>query len=838
LEKCYHCHQPVPEGASWRLAVLGAERRFCCAGCHAVSLSITGAGLEDYYRYRNSAAMPGTDPSARDRAGQNALYDRPEIQESFVRTVGASREALLVLEDIRCEACLWLNEQHVRRLPGVLEADIDFTSQRARVRWDPQRTTLGEILRSIADIGYLAHPFDPAHRESLAGDRRTRSFERLLFAGLAGMPVMQFSLASYLAGASAGGTLPLWELIGRWSCLLVALAILAYSGQEFFVGAWRALRRGRLGMDVPIVLGLGSAFSASLVATLEQRGAVYFDGIAMFVFFVLLARALELRGRLAAAASLDLVAQILPATARRLRPDGSEQSVACADLTPGDRVRVLPGESAPVDGRVIEGVSTFDESALTGEAEPVLRGPGQEVRASTRNYDQAVVIEVLRPVGESAVQQIQRLLRQAVVTRPPAAALADSAARWFVAAVLVAAAATALAWLWIDASMALSSAIAVLIVTCPCALALATPVAVTVAAGRLAAVGVLPVRMGALERLAKVDMAAFDKTGTLTRGRPELVALETLGGWDPEELRAVAGALERTSEHPIALALKRADRPGLLVTGARNLPGAGVSGTIVGVPWRLGSAEFVLEGRAPTADLRERLARWLRRGCAVVLLGALGEPRALLAFRDELRPGAHEALAALETQGFRRLAVVSGDHPRAVRQLGASLGLREALGGMSPGDKLAWLRQRQAEGGTLLMVGDGVNDAPTLAAADVSVSFKAATELAQSQSDFIVLGEDLGALPKAITIARRTRSAVRTNLLWAGIYNLLAVPAAAAGLVPPWAAALGMSASSLLVVTNSLRLRGIAHPKAPVSGAAREGKGKGQPEVAWAVAGS
>ncbi len=513
----------------------------------------------------------------------------------------------------------------------------------------------------------------------------------------------------------------------------------------------------------------------------------------------------------------------MPAGARCLDAEGGERTVAAVDLMPGERVRVRPGEIVPADGVVREGYSSFDESLLTGEAQPVQRGPGGPVRGGARNHDQPVVIEVVRSADASTVAQIQRLVGQAMRTRPPAAALAERAVPWFVGAVLLTAAATLLVWLWLDAAACLSNTIAVLIVTCPCALALATPVAISVAAGRFARGGVLPVRMTALDALANADVVALDKTGTLTWGCLRLVAVERLGDRERAFLQAVAGALEGASEHPIARALRRVDSPPLAVKGVRNLPGGGVSGIIDGVLWRLGTPEFVLQGRASSDALRDKLQRLGSSGHTVVLLGAAGEPQALFALRDEVRPGAEEALRALERGGIRRLAVLSGDSAASVHRLASSLRVGEAVGALTPEDKLAWIKLQQAEGRTVLMVGDGVNDAPTLAAADVSLSFEGATDLAQSQSDFIITGNDLRAIPMAIQLARKTRNVVRGNLFWAVGYNLTAVPAAAFGLVPPWAAALGMAASSLLVVANSLRLRGLdsISPQAPGAAAAR-----------------
>ncbi len=808
-EPCFHCGLPVPPQSQASLEVFGRERPFCCPGCYAVSRAIVAAGLDDYYRHREAYA---------ERAGREAvpevlrkldLYDRPDIQKGFVRASGPWREAHLILENIRCAACLWLNERRLRQLEGVLDVAIDYATQRARVRWDPQRLRLSEILEAIAALGYLAHPYDPAHREALLKDEKRRSGGRLLFAGLAGMPVMQFALATYVMGdTEAAGQLPLWVVIGRWSNLFVVLAILFYAGQDFFVGAWRDLKNRRLGMDVPVVLGISTALIGSIVATGLQRGEVYYDSIVMFVFFLLIARHVEMRGRRKAAAALDRLAKVVPATARRLGAQGAETEVAVVDLEPGDRVRIRPGEIAPLDGVLVAGASAFDESLLTGESVPVQRREGDTVSGGSCNREQPVVMQVTRARADSAPNRVRRLLDQGLRGRPRYAVLAERAASGFVGGVVLLAGITAAVWLWWDPGVALANTVAVLIVTCPCALALATPVALALSAGRFAELGVLPVRMEAVERFAEGDLLVLDKTGTLTEGRPRLASVQTAGELDRDQAVAYGAALEQSSEHPIAHAFRDA-APGvapLTVSGRQAVPGKGVAGMIDAVPWRLGSPEFVLDGRPAEAGLGEWIEGFRAAGLWVQALGNASGMGAVFALEDALRPGAQELVAELRSQGLGRIALLSGDHAEAVRPLAATLGIEEARGAMSPADKLNWIQNRQGEGWRIIMVGDGLNDAPTLAAADVSLSFQDATDLAQIHSDFILLGQDLQVLAQARCLAIRTRRTIRQNVFWAVAYNLLAVPAAALGLIPPWAAAIGMSVSSLIVVGNAWRL--------------------------------
>ena len=808
--RCFHCGLPVIDApAAPVFNVFGEERQFCCHGCHAVCKAIVDAGLDDYYRHRSDPAVSANRQLVPDFLSQVELFDRPEIQQDFVISVGGTREAALLLDNIRCPACLWLNERHLRRLPGVIDVHIDDTTQRARVRWDPQTIRLSEILRAITDIGYLAHPYDATRSEQLNTLRRRRSTERQIFAAAVGMLVMNFSLASYIMGDTGpGGTLPLWVTLGRWTSLLLALMLLAYPGQEFFAGAWSDLRHRRLGMDVPVVLGLSAAFLGSLHAAVTGQGEVYFDSIAMFIFFLLLARRWELRGKLSAADRLDRLARITPRTASRLDAAGEVTAVAVDDLAVDDLIRLLPGETLPVDGTLVSGISSFDESLLTGEARPVLHQPGDAVVAGSVNGEQALTIRVTHSLQHSAVSEIRQLVERGLELRPRYAVLAEQVAGWFVAVLLLIATATALYWLWADPRHWLSNTIAVLIVTCPCALALATPVALAVSAGRFIDLGVLPLRMRALDALARSDLFVFDKTGTLTSGRPAVAAVVPTAGLDKDACLRHAAALAAESAHPVAHALHEAVPPAhIATTQVENVPGAGIRALIEGREWRFGKPGFAADSAAYDEHARAVIADGRASGRLVSVLANPEGVQAVVLFEDPLRPGIDAMLAGLKDCGVRHLAILSGDAHDSVLRLGKQLGIEDAHGGLSAADKLAWTQAQQARGRQLLMFGDGINDAPTLAVADVSVSFADATDLANASSDFLILGDDAGSLLSARRLARQTRRNIMQNFTWAAAYNLLAVPLAAAGWIPPWGAAIGMSFSSLFVVMNALRLQ-------------------------------
>ncbi len=790
--------------------VFDQERRFCCQGCFTVAHTIVDQGLDDYYRFRDAKARKGERDVVPDVLRKLKLYDNEEVQRSFVQFTGKTREASLILDDIRCAACLWLNEQHLRGLDGVIGVDLDYTSQRARVEWDPDKIKLSEILESIANIGYVAYPYDASHRQKLLEDQKRRSSDRLIFAGLVGMMVMQFALATYIfpsAFVGKGGDMETWEWFGRWTSMFATITLLVYPAQDFFVGAWRDLRARRLGMDVPIVLGISMAFVGSVVATVKGSGEVYFDSIAMFIFLLLVARFVEMKGRISAADALDRLAKVVPDTARRVDAEGAEQIVAVFELQPGDLVRVMPGENVPVDGVLREGASAFDESLLTGESLPVSKQPGDELIGGAGNQEQPILMEVMRLSEQSTATEIRHLLEKGMKAKPSYAVLADRASGWFVSIVLIVAAITALSWYLIDPASALENTIAVLIVTCPCALALATPVAITIGAGRFAKHGVLPLKMSAIEGFAQGEIIAFDKTGTLTLGVPTLQETRALGRLSEAEGLAICAALEAVSEHhPVARAMRAAadaELPELV--DIRHVPGKGVEGRLDGVLWRFGSPEYVIDD--PDVDQQAMIEQSRVDGGLIVALGYPGHLEMIFVLNDQLRPGALALVDGLKKTGIHRVVILSGDHPVNVNHVADLLGVDEVHGGISSAEKLAWIEAKQQEGHKVIMVGDGINDAPTLAAANVSLSFSEATQMAQAHSDYLLLGEDLNALVAARSLAIKTRRIIFQNLGWAASYNLLAIPAAALGFIPPWGAAIGMSASSLFVVLNALRLK-------------------------------
>ncbi len=799
---CFHCGLAIPTGFNYAVTIEGQRRSMCCHGCQAVAEAILAAGLSDFYQHRTAPSRRIEDLIPESLRGLE-LYDRPDLQKNFVHSESEHvREAALMMEGIVCAACVWLNEHHVGRLPGVLAFRVNYSTHRASVRWDQRQIRLSDILMAISAIGYIAHPFDPHRQEALQKRERTVALRRLAVAGLGSMQVMMLAVGLY-AGDYQG--MEEWiRVFLRWISLILTVPVVVYSAQPFYQSAWRDLRRRRLGMDVPVALAIVTAFTASVWYTWQGGGEIYYDSITMFVFFLLAGRFLEMTARHRAGQISEALVRMLPATATRLDASGEEQVIPLAELTPGDRVLVRPGETIPADGRVLEGRSSVDESLLTGESLPLPRIAGEALVGGAVNVESPLVMQVEKVGSDTVLSAIVRLLDRAQSEKPRLALLADRIAGWFVAALLVVAVVVLAAW-WqrSDFDTAFRITLAVLVVTCPCALSLATPTAIVAATGALTRLGLLTTRGHALETLARATHVIFDKTGTLTYGRLRVVSVEPAGDLETRRCLELAAALERGSEHPVGRALVEA--AGLLplsATDVRNIPGSGIEGWIEGHCYRVGRAEFVAAAGAallpPAADI-DSTSTWV----------ALADDSGVLAWfqlSDSLRPGAAEAVAALQQRGLT-VELLSGDRVATVTHIAGELAISQAIGGMSPQDKLARLRQLQSQGSVVAMVGDGVNDAPVLAAAQVSLAMGSGTQLAHATADMILLSERLDYLASGIDMARKTLVIMRENFAWATGSNLTALPLPAGGWLTPWMSALGMSFSSLVVVVNALRLR-------------------------------
>ncbi|SDR83264.1 heavy metal translocating P-type ATPase [Pseudomonas oryzae] len=809
---CFHCGLPVPDGSPYQAHVLGEARAMCCPGCQAVAEAIVAGGLESYYRHRSeTAANPEALPKA--LADELALYDRADVQEGLVQHSGQEAETCLLIEGISCAACGWLIEHHLKKLPGVSQASLNLSNHRLQVRWDDSNLPLSQLLAELRRIGYAAHPYQAdAAAEQMHRENRL-ALRQLGVAGLLWMQVMMAAMATWPEfnldlSASFDGIL-------RWTSLLLTTPIVFYCCGQFFRGALRDLRTRHLTMDVSVSLAIGGAYVAGLWSTVTGEGELYFDAVGMFALFLLAGRYLERRARERTAQVTAQLVNLLPASCLRLDEQEHSQRILLSELRVGDRVLVPPGAVIPADALILAGQSSIDESLLTGEYLPQPRSAGQRVTGGTLNIEGPLTLQVEALGDDTRLSAIVRLLERAQADKPRLAQLADRVAQWFLITVLLVAAAVGLIWWQIDSERAFWIVLALLVATCPCALSLATPTALTTATGSLHQLGLLVTRGHVLESLNQIDTLIVDKTGTLTEGRLTLREVRVLRELDSRACLSLAAALENRSEHPIARAFGRAPQAAEAV---HSEPGRGLEGLVEGRRLRIGEANFVsqLAGQ-PAPRMPQEAGQWL-------LLGDERGPLAWFCLDDRLRGDARTLIEAAHSRGWQVL-LLSGDSSPMVASVAVELGIADARGGLTPDDKLAVLRDLHRQGHRVLMLGDGVNDVPVLAGADISVAMGSATDLAKTSADAVLLSNRLDSLVQALQVARRTRRIIVENLTWACLYNGLVLPFAALGWITPGWAAIGMSASSLVVVVNALRLsrvRGSSQPVAAAIGHAPE----------------
>lgn len=771
----------------------------CCAGCLAVAELISTSGYGRYYRFREALARKAGDDIERLLTAWRSIDDKQELWG--VPAGQGVHDLLLQTEGIRCAACAWLIRNELQKTAGIDEVQVDVGSGFTRILWRPKVARLSKIAGRLLRLGYKPHLPIAAEEERARQDERSASLKRLGVAGLGMMQVMMYAVGLYAGDAMGIEEAP--QRFLEWVSLLVTTPVLVYSGSIFIQGAITGLRAGRPGMDVPVALAITSAYVASCFNFFAGRGEVWFDSVVMFIFFLSLGRHVEMSLRHRNQQSGMALARLLPEWAERILPGGSE-TVSLDELSQGDRVRVNPGEAFPADG-LLRGDSTrVNEALLTGESLSLVRHDGDSVIAGSINISHPVIMEVVASGEDSTVSALGRLLRRARTMRCRSVDSSERFAGYFVIGVLLMATLTFTWWYLEDSSRALGITLSVLVVSCPCAFSLASPAVIAAASRALLKRGIILTRGEALEVLPTVNRVIFDKTGTLTSGDPALedVVLNPERP-DVEEqwVLDIAAALEQYSAHPLARAFYRDGRLPE-VSGVQVEQGRGISGDIEGCGYLIGSKSFATG--EPGNDTGERQGGvWL------------ADEQGWLAFftiSDSLRSGAQGLVKQLE-QANLSVTVLSGDHPAAVSEVSQRLGIEDWEGRQAPGMKLQRLRAASANGETVLMVGDGVNDAPVLAAADVSIAVQGGAELANSAADFILTGHSLLGVWDARQTSLRARRIIRQNLAWAAAYNLTMIPLAVSGALKPWMAALGMSASSLLVVLNAARIA--RQPKSP-----------------------
>ncbi len=793
-ESCYHCEEPIPRGIQCSAFINGIEHAMCCPGCTAVAELIADCGLDQFYTHR-TAASPRPEEFQTD-ADYPILYDDAELNSGFVTpdATGKTQKytARLLVSGINCAACTWLIETMLAQQTGVLSATVSMATMSLTLSYDPAIIKLSDLVNLVEDLGYTLRPYRQNALRAELEKHRKRSLRRLGLAGIAMMQVGMMAVALYV-GEARGIDTNYRDLMRAVSALFATLVV-CYSASGFFSTAWKHLRRGVLVMDLPVAMAIGLAYIASLWATVSGGGVVYFDSVVMFTFFLLVGRFFEERSRQSYALNASSVEDTVPELCSRRTEQGWETTPRLS-IQVGDEILVKTGAAIPLDGYLVAGQSNVNQASLDGEHIPRAISVGDYVFAGSINLDGSIEIRVAADSRHTRLAALQDAIDRASVSKPPLARLADRVARHFVALVLLVTTLTALFYASYAPDKIIWVCLSLLVVSCPCALALATPAALTAVTHRLLKAGVIVRSPDALEALAEIDHIFFDKTGTLTEGSFQLSEVITLQDTDKTAVLNLAAGLQAHSNHPIAAACTSDSATPM--KECRQIPGAGMSGFLKGMEYRMGSMKFCADLVASMPEAPSMALYW-------IALCNENEPIAWLGFADKTRPEADSVISALRDRGITP-GLITGDSSLAGPRLAGMLQLDRVWHGCTPEQKLQVVNELQQSGAQVAMVGDGLNDAPVLRGAKVSFAMPRAADITNAEADLVLSEDSLAPVVACVDAARQCRRVIKQNLAWALAYNLTAIPLAAAGLVPPWAAAIGMSVSSLAVVTNSLR---------------------------------
>jgi Cu2+-exporting ATPase len=791
-KNCFHCGEENPPHNIFQVEINGVIQQMCCPGCEAVSQTIVDSGLASYYEHRSETAVKGR-ALIPEELTQLEHYDIAQIQDDFVSHNNEFNEITLTVEGINCPACAWLIEKQLRFLPGLIFINVNTTLSRAIIKWDDQQIKLSSILKEIHKIGYKAYPFQVNEQEAFYTRQAKSYLRRVGLAGLATMQVMMFAIALYADIFSGMEE----EFINyfRWVSFMFATPVLLYSAQPFYINAWRNLRNTTLGMDIPVSIALLGAYVASAYATIMGSGEVYFEAISMFTFLLLLGRLLELRARRKASETSSNLLRLLPSMATLVENINSQERqslVPAKTLTIGQNILVKAGESIPVDGTIIDGLSHIEESMLTGEHLPVSKRLNGTVFAGTVNITSPLMIRVDKLANNTLIADIIHLQDNAQLNKPRIEVIADKISRYFVGSLLLVAICTYIGWSFVAPDQAFWVTLSVLVVTCPCALSLATPTALTCATATLNKQGVLIKKHHVLETVNSINHIVFDKTGTLTKGNFSLLETQIYSHYSIQNCIDLASQLETNSEHPISLAFQTKQQNHIELNNVINIPGQGLQANYQGKVLKLGHALFC--NTEVVLNSKE----------LIIYLTLDGQLIATFELGDELRASANEIINYCHLNKIKS-TMLTGDISLKSEEICDLLEINNLLKGVTPEGKLLHLQKLQQKD-KVMMIGDGINDAPVLSGAHVSVTLSSGTDIAKNSADVILLGEDLNKLATLNKIAKKTTRIIKENLAWALVYNIIILPLAILGHVPPYIAVIGMSLSSLIVVSNSLRL--------------------------------
>ena len=785
-KNCFHCLESVPAGFSAHVVIDDTAEPMCCIGCQAVAQNIIDQGMTDYYKYRTVSAGK-VEQLVPEQLAFIKSYDNEDIQDEFISTHNDNSEVLLSVEGITCAACAWLIEKQLLNLKSVKRVDVNTSTNRAMIHWDKSATPLSELITSLAEIGYKAYPFQSDLEAQQKQQTAKAYIRRLGVAGLMTMQVMMFAFAMYFGMFS--GMDSNFEQYFRWISLILATPVILYSALPFLSNAINGLKAKQLNMDLPVSLAIFGAYGASCYATVMEVGEVYFESICMFTFLLLLGKYLEFRARLKASEFTANLQKLLPLTARTLDEHGNEHIIAAKKLKLNDIVLIKAGETIPADGILVKGITSVDESMMTGEHQPVRKYIDHNVYAGTVNHDGIIEIKINKLGQNTLLNQIIRLQHNALTKRPRLVEITDKVAQWFVAVLLVFASLTAIGWYQVDPDVAFWITISVLVATCPCALSLAIPTALTCAVATLTRKGILIKQAHVLETLSKLTLFAFDKTGTLTQGKFSLDVVDILNdNYSKEQILDIAAQLESYSEHPIASAFKE-------FKGQRKFddvqlhPGIGISAQFDNTHYAIGKS-----GWFDTKKTNAQATLYINKQAV-----------ARFYFVDKVKADADKLINVLRAANLS-CHMLTGDASDAGAKVAKKLKLDSVLASCSPKDKQNAVDHWSSHGEIVAMVGDGVNDSPVFASAHLSIAMETGADISKNSADVVLLNSDLASISHLLTIAKQTRRIIKQNLALSLLYNGSILPLAAMGLVAPWMAVIGMSASSIIVICNSLRL--------------------------------
>jgi len=806
MTTCFHCSLPIPEGVNYSSEIGGEMRHFCCNGCLGVCRSIFEAGLEGFYdRTPEKASLAPPPELTKDLR----MYDMEDVVADYIEESDVGKEVNLLVEGMHCAACVWLIEKTLSSEDEVLSARVNLSNRRLKVRWSDKKLKLSNIIEKLAHVGYSVVPFDPQAAEGMRAKEKRSYLFKIAFAGFAAMNLMWTSVALY-SGADEGE----FRNFFHWIGFALATPTLFYSGLPFLKGAFVSLKKFHLNMDTPIAIGAITTYLYSTYVTVNSsmRGEVYFDTVVTFIFVILIGRYLEMSSRDMATSATQRLLDLQPKVATLLK-DGKEELVSIKAVRCGDHVIIKPGEKVPVDGIIIDGESSVDESMLTGESLPAAKTVGDNVATGTLNTTGALVVEVEKTGKETALSRIIGLVENAQMSKAPVQRITDRIVPWFVAVTIGLALATFFYWLGDGSDKALMAATSVLIITCPCALGLATPMAVSVASGVAAKKGLLIKDGKAIEMLSRTNHFVFDKTGTLTEGQMSVNGIIDLAEMGEEKILTLASTLERSSEHTIAKGIieeakkKKIDPFKLPLENFKSRPGCGVTGKIEGQRVSAGNLKWMLdEGLVENNHINFHVKELEENGFTPILMSINNKMAAIISLSDTLREDAVETMSALR-KSVSNLTLLSGDRQGVAKMIAEKVGGMNVMGELLPEDKSREIEKIQQSGHIVTMVGDGVNDAPSLIRADVGIAIGSGTDVSIESAEIVLMTSNLSGVRKAWELSKNTVSTIRQNIFISLVYNLIMVPLAMMALVTPVVAAVAMPVSSLLVIGNAARLR-------------------------------